>query len=398
MKDWLRGISEDKFEKVISECISKIEGIIDKDWQDIVDEFELGIHRDVLRKAFQSPFGGYAVYQYLRNNTKDPDLLSELEEKIISIKEERVRLNDTRRKLNLKIRENARYKNNLEILEYCIMELEKFKPMNVNLNYINFKASNNEAVLVLSDLHIGINIENYFNCYNTNIAKERLIKLALETLNKCELHKINKIHVLINGDLISGAIHKSLISDADISLIESVTKGSEIISEVIKILSDNINNIEVYFAIGNHSRINPNKKENLEKDNFEYLMFDFIKLRLKDVGNINFNTNSYHSEIISFNIFNKLIIATHGDKDKPTNVAKNMTQFIGVKPYKIYLGHYHSYQSFDCNGTHVTVNGSVVSTDSYAFSLRLNSEPYQVLTIFSSETGKEECEYRINLR
>ena len=76
-------------------------------------------------------------------------------------------------------------------------------------------------------------------------------------------------------------------------------------------------------------------------------------------------------------------------------LQKNLTNFLKKDIYKIYLGHYHSYQSFDSNGTHITVNGSVVSTDRYAFSLRLNSEPYQVLTIFNSETRKEECEYKI---
>lgn len=397
--NYLRGLTKEEFSKVMKDCIDKMEGLNDLDWQDIVDKYNLDIHRDVLRKSFSAPIGGYSVYKYLSeekvNSIEDEELLTKYEEKEIAFKEERVRLNDIRRKLNTMIRESARYKNNVELLKDSIERLNEESPM-IFENTIRIDG-NNEAVLCLSDIHIGIKIDNYFNSYNINIAKERMNKLANSVIEKCRLHKVNKIHILVNGDLISGNIHKSLVADADISLIDSITKGSEIISSTIALISSQINWVEVYFAIGNHSRINPNKKENLEKDNFEYLMFDFIKLRLANNSNIHFNENTYHDNIINFKIFDKQIIAMHGDSDKPTSVAKNITQFLGVKPYKIYLGHYHSYQSFDCNGTHVTVNGSVVSTDSYAFSLRLSSEPYQVLTIYDSNTKQEECEYKIKL-
>ena len=67
MIDYLRGKSKEEFDKILKECIGKVEGKNDKDWQDIVDENNLGIHRDVLRKAFQAPMGGYAVHNFLKN-------------------------------------------------------------------------------------------------------------------------------------------------------------------------------------------------------------------------------------------------------------------------------------------------------------------------------------------
>ena len=399
VKDYKRGLTDEQFESVLKTCFDKVDGVNDKDWQDIVDEFDLGIHRDVLRKAIQAPFSSYALQKHVEakgfNDVEDNEILNKMEEKEMSIKEERYRLNDIRRRLNTQGRENGRYKNNLETLKESILELSTFKPMKVSkdLRIIG----ENEAVLIISDTHIGIKINNYFNQYSVGIAKERLERLVEKTVHKCKLHNVGKLHICVNGDLISGAIHKSLVADAEISLVESVTKGSELISETINALANSIENVEVYMAIGNHSRINPDKKNNLEKDSFEYLMFDFIRLRLANVSNINFNKNTYHDEIIDFSVFGNPILAIHGDKDHPKSVATKMMSFLGFKPYKIYLGHYHSYQSFDVNGTHVTVNGSTVSTDSYAFGLRLNSEPYQVLTIYDSVSKKEECEYKILL-
>ena len=400
MIDYMRGLSEEKFEQVLMACIDKVEKNSDKDWQDIVEEFDLQIHRDVLRKAVSAPIGAYPVYKFMeskRRKTVDTNDLTMLEEKEIAIKEERVRLNDVRRKLNKVIREKARRQANLETIKEVILELNDVKPM-VYTPLPERLGLDNEAVLVISDTHIGLKIDNCFNKYSVEIAKQRLEKLVSKTVEKCHVHKVGKLHVLIVGDLISGAIHKDLVADADISLVDSVIKGSEIIADTIHMLSTQIQNVEVYFAVGNHSRINPNKAENLSKDNFEYLMFDFIKLRLKDVNNVSFNVNTYHDEIIDFEVFGRKILAVHGDKDKPKNIAKNMTQFLDIKPMKIYLGHYHHYESIDCNGTVVTVNGSLVSTDNYAFGLRLNSEPYQVLTIFNSVDQDEECEYRLKVK
>ena len=71
MIDYLRGKSKEEFDKILKECIGKVEGKNDKDWQDIVDENNLGIHRDVLRKAFQAPMGGYATYSFLKNKDQE---------------------------------------------------------------------------------------------------------------------------------------------------------------------------------------------------------------------------------------------------------------------------------------------------------------------------------------
>ena len=50
-----------------------------------------------------------------------------------------------------------------------------------------------EAILLLSDLHIGVIYESNYNSYNDLIAAKRLDKLAVDTINYCEQHEIQKI-------------------------------------------------------------------------------------------------------------------------------------------------------------------------------------------------------------
>lgn len=325
---------------------------------------------------------------------QDTELLSELEEKEIALKEERVRLSDMRRKLNKQIRDGARYKSNIEVLEDCIYSLENTKPFIVKSNLYEF--GNNVAVLNFSDLHAGINIDNYFNKYNMEICRDRVVELTQKSIDRCAQNRVNKIHLLINGDLISGSIRKSLVADADVSLVSSITMASEIISNMIYEFSNYIEDVSVHMTIGNHSRMNPNKHEHIEKDNFEYLIFEFIKLRLRHLKNVKFEKNTYTDDISDFKIGANTYFATHGDKDTPKLVASKITGLTGIKPRAIFCGHLHHYISEDFNGCMVKFNGSVVGTDDYATSLRLNSEPYQLLTIYDID-GNEECEYKIRL-
>lgn len=329
------------------------------------------------------------------NSITDKDLLTKYEEKEIAFKEERVRLNDIRRKLNKLIRENSRYKNNFELLERCIRELNELRPLVINKS--NTIKTGNEAILNFSDFHLGIEVDNYFNKYNKDIAKERLETLVQKTIDRCKSNSVGKLHLLINGDLINGMKHHQLVVDADLSVAESVTKVSEYISEAIFELAKEIPEVKVYFALGNHAMIkSTSSKEYLDKDNFEYIIKDFIKLRISNCENVTIHTNKYSDEIADIRIGDKLIIGTHGHRDNIRNCAKNMSTFLDEKPSQILLGHYHHYEEVDQNNITVKVNGSIVSTDSYAFGLRLNSKPYQVLVVYD-ENGEEECTYKIKL-
>ena len=87
INDYKRGLTTDEYAKVLNDCIGKVEGSNDLDWDEIVTKHNLGIHRDVLRKAFQSPMGGYSVYKYFQeeqiNNVEDDETIKLMNDKIV---------------------------------------------------------------------------------------------------------------------------------------------------------------------------------------------------------------------------------------------------------------------------------------------------------------------------
>ena len=51
-------------------------------------------------------------------------------------------------------------------------------------------------------------------------------------------------------------------------------------------------------------------------------------------------------------------------------------------------------EMLDDNNTDIVVNGSILSTDSYAMNHRLNTKPHQILRVYNDE---DVCTYRLNL-
>ena len=127
---------------------------------------------------------------------------------------------------------------------------------------------------VTKDFHLGIAISKvYCNEYNEDIARQRIGILIKKTIKYCEVNDVKKLHLLINGDLINGYKYLSLIADKDMSVVESVTRSSEIISEMITELCKKINNVDLYFTVGNHANMKQIK--------------DTYKKRLPLIGSLN---------------------------------------------------------------------------------------------------------------
>ena len=61
------GLTPEQYESCLSDAYAKANHIIDLDWQEIIDKYELNIHYDTLRKATQTIFGGAFVYEYFKS-------------------------------------------------------------------------------------------------------------------------------------------------------------------------------------------------------------------------------------------------------------------------------------------------------------------------------------------
>lgn len=396
--DYKRGLDEKVFKNVIDDCVNKIEGINEDDWQDIVDRYDLGIHRDVLRKAFQSPFGGYAIKRWMEEHTDDYSILKETEMKTIELEKEKKKMQDQRRELKKYIHSQARYEHLLQTMVESIKDLNNEKPIIYDsLLDDEYKLHcTNEAVLMCSDWHFGAKFQNILGEYNYDIAKIRISHLLNETLTYCDTHNVKTLHLELLGDMLSGAIHISSKVEAEEDVISQLIALCDELSNFITELSRRIPNVIVYTAIGNHSRLCMNIKENQDGENFERLLPYFLKHRLVNLKNVVIKEDcNLDDSIIFYNVLNTKIYGVHGDLDKPTSVVDNMIKLFKVIPDEIHMGHYHSDYEKTEYDIELVVNGSLQGTDTYAKRIRKSCKPLQKLRIYNEDGCL--CEYKIKL-
>lgn len=369
--------------------VDKVEGTTDKDWVEMVDELGLKVHPDSLRKSFTSGrYCGYQVYKYFQEKLESGYTEEEskrLETLRQELYKEKCRVQDQKREYNKALRETARYEHLVDRMENAIENLE---PLHLDGCY-EPNPTEVEAVLILSDFHYGLEVDNVLNEYNTDIAKERLKTLLDKTIYYCNIHRVQKLHVGLAGDLICGAIHLQSRVAAEEDLISQVINVSELLANFINGLMAKVPEVKVWGVIGNHSRVNADKKSNMPAENFERLIFKYIEMR---VPGLVVATNGLE-DWITFKVKDQLVFMTHGDKDALSNIKMHAVNLLGKVPDRIYFGHIHHMNIKDDNGTEIVVNGSIVSTDEYAMGLRCNTKPYQILQVFD----KDVCTYKINL-
>ncbi|MDY4127627.1 metallophosphoesterase [Peptostreptococcus porci] len=368
---------EERYSKdLIIDCLDKLDNLNDYTWEDILDKYGLEISTSHVRKMAY----GFRAYRNSFGGEND----SEFKEKMLKIKTEKVKLSDLRCETNRQVRNLARIENIVDLLKDNIDNLSEEKPMINQLLLHKNSTSGNDGIIILSDLHIGIEVNNSVNEYNIDIAKERLNKIVYKTIENGKRHNIDKLFVVLNGDLLSGELHSSIkLSNAE-TLTSQIVLVSEIISEVIKKLSDNFF-VSVIQNNGNHEAVELIKDDRNNKNNYSMLINEMIKLRTRDLANVMFLDSINNGEMTVFRVKNLNVVATHGDQIKLNNCAEQLTMAVGFRPQLVLLGHYHKPMMLSQLNTDIYVNGSLVSTDDYAFKLKLYNPPSQTMLIVNDE-------------
>lgn len=380
------------FEKKLELCLAKLNKDIDLDWSEIATELGLDCSSDHLRKT---AYGIKECYEYFMGKTKEQltdEQYEKLLQKELEIKKEKVKLQDMRTQLNKQIREQARKENMEEILESKLEELN-MKPKIVN-KVKTYENSDKQGLLVISDVHYGETVDIFLNKYNSEICKERINLLIDKTIEYCHINKINILNVFMLGDLISAEHYTTIRLLNRENLVEQIVNVSEIMSEAMIRLSKEIPFITIGITQGNHERIH-DKKDNLNKDNYTYLIKNFLMLRLQNISNITFLDNKYDNEIITANILGNNVVGMHGDKIDKKQMSYQVSSLINEKIDILTVGHFHEIQTQVHHETLVVRNGSVVGSNEYSRNMNLHTRPCQRLLIISEDGC--DCIYDIKL-
>lgn len=320
--------------------------------------------------------------------TGNDDLVREIEEKTFELQKERYKLADTKREINKQIREAARRDLINEDVINAIKSLNEKQPLQVSDKPVIMRKGDNEGILMLSDWHYGLEVNNYWNNFNVDILETRVKDIVEQVKLHTELYGINKIHIVLNGDFINGHIHTTLRIMSQMDVIDQVIGVSNLLANTIHEISKTVENVNVYSSIGNHSRINSNIKENLNSENLERLIYRFIKERLKFHTNVECIDNIYDVSMVTFDVFDEKVFASHGDKDHCNSVINNMNKMLDFNPSLVLLGHIHHFTSKDFGSGTVITGGSLIGMDDYCVGKRIYGKPYQNMIIVNKELGR----------
>ena len=326
-----------------------------------------------------------AIIENIEDDTQltQEEVIAELEKEKVEIYKERIKLRDQRRELNKLHTAEARFENLREIMEERLEEIGTLPYVKVE----PFESENKGATLLISDLHYGITVDNQFNYFDCEVCNERLDLLISKTIEKCKLHKINKLNVEILGDLVSGTIQTGCRVQQEEDIMTQIMDISEKLSNCIETLANEIPNVTVYTVFGNHGRALPDKKQSINCENYERLVYYYMKKRVKGVKFIDAMT----ADFIKYNDYGKTFVISHGDKDKKDNAIASYSKLLNDNIGEVHLAHFHSFEENIDKG--YIINGSVMGSDEYAISIRKNTRPLQVLKIY----GDDEITYKLYL-
>ena len=311
-----------------------------------------------------------------------PQILSDPEAYAAEYKEKTL-IRDIYNSYRLSLRKDARVTS---FKDSVVNAINNLKPLDINTN---MQLQNNymevEAVLMLSDLHIGVNCSNFYNKYNYEVAKTRVAKLVADTMIYCKMANVTTLHVVNLGDLIHGLIHTTARINEEINVVDQIIKASELVSWMLAELTHMGINITYRSCTDNHARMVGNKVDNIEAENFSRIIDWYLESRLSG-SNIKFINDNIDISIGRFTLANgKRIMFAHGHLE---NLNKCIDAFMGAtKEFVDYvlLSHFHTTKEKSYNGSKLLVNGSIVGTEEYALSRRLFSPAEQKLLIFEKD-------------
>lgn len=386
------------------ECLWRIgnakrDGLLDATWVEIADWMNANWRSDeteyFCESSYRKKYKNYidAKTMFVKQEATSDGTADELAAKLREIEKAKIKLRDERTDYQKSLREDARRESFVELVERAFAS--QVSPFDYKSTAII--DSNEDMVVCLSDLHAGIEVNNWWNTYDTSILKTRLHKYLDEIREIQTLHQCKVCNVVLGGDQVSGFIHNNLRLQNNENVIEQLKVAVTYIGEFIYALQGLFENINVYSVAGNHSRLNPNKDDNLKGEELDEMIPFCLKLQFANNKNINICDTRMDNTISSFKTRGgKLFYIVHGDRDTPSTVVKNLTLMSGTKPDGIIMGHRHHNSLDSEHNVKVIQCGCVVGTDDYCVDKRITGRPEQCVFI-TSEHRTIKCLYDIGL-
>lgn len=297
---------------------------------------------------------------------------------------------------------------------------------NKNIKVKPYKTSvrNKEAILMLSDFHLGETIEaiemHGINEYNSSIMVERLDRIFFYFLHYCKKYDVSKINILLLGDLLSGCHHDELKKTNEFDDVSGMFFLQEYLMNKFIEIEEHFTEIKVEILVGNHSRI-PEGKPEFKKSailNYEYILarqlemaFDLIQKPNKE-KKIKINVNQSLFNVI--NVADRKFLITHGHM-----LSNGSNSFAGIPYYglsmsasklsgafkqfehltfdDILMGHLHVTSKVKTPIGNLYINGSTIGVGEFAlYKMKVSGIAEQTMLIIEDGHINSEITLRGN--
>lgn len=262
------------------------------------------------------------------------------------------------------------------------------------------KGSPESAVLMLSDSHVGQVVKGNqtlgFGDYNFQRFAERLkyiedrvVSILANNINT----KIDELVIFMLGDMLHGNLAHSKEITRGMTLFDQWHAASHCYSQFLLHISQHVEKIRIYSAVGNHSRFGNQKKMPTEQrySNFDHFLYAMVKQMVSRQSNIYFNLDN--QPFCYVDIKGSKFLGMHGDHlrggDKQMGVPihsiarqlSGMTQLYESRgleaPHYWLMGDKHRKIDLPTVKGEWMVNGSFVGDDNFSLTLATSSDPMQ---------------------
>ncbi len=306
------GLTTETYEAACNDIDMKQNGVLDLDWSEIREKYDIKLNSDTIRKANGSVFGGSFRAAYFKNKSVSSSILdiekakssykseqsinkdgTYTSDKLICIKEDELKNPISLLKAHgFDIREwelvSARnniwnvYSKQDGIQElYSSKIVVKPKEQTIDYDRINewfdkldrkyslpvIKTSNeylkgNKCLLIdIADLHLNLQATMFStgNEYNCEIAEKLFFYVISDILSRVEKYQFNKIIFCIGGDMLNGdnllgSTTKGTPQDSDLLYFDAVEKLYAMTIKAIDILKQKAP-VDVIYISGNHDEL-----------------------------------------------------------------------------------------------------------------------------------------------
>ena len=359
-------------------------------WAKVASILNENLNQNYDESAYRKKYQSYKTLKNIATEEKEKEID---DEHIITLREEQdklykqqIKTRDALREYRSGLRDEARIENLLD----CIKEdTVRYNP---EINY--YKGNDNginTAILCIGDWHCGDEVDNFYNKFNLEILEKRVAELSYKTVKYCKRNNVKTLNVVNLGDMIQNSIHTTCRVMNEMDAINQVKQVSRLIYNLLTVLAENIEQVTYRSVLDNHSRINMNYKEHIEKESFAKLVDWWL------VEKINYHNEKYQDLIKNpilmefdniddnigyLKINGKNIFFSHGHLGSQHTITQDLTFATGIIADIVILGHFHKDQTKNFQGKKVFFNGTLKGVDEFAMKKRLFGLPSQSLIIF----------------